>query len=200
MYADDLLIITDSTKKMKKVLKICEDFGLWMEIKFNPSKTQIMRFNGLKKDNVKLELCGEEIEWVDKMKYLGVWIDGKCYSKEHLRERRLSTWRAFYLLKTNLDLKSNKICPQLKAHLFKTYVRPIMYYGLENCNISKTEKKRIQTMEGLMIKQMLSLDERSRTTNLLYAINIELVESKIKKLKLYFARRVMDNEYTCKIF
>ncbi|RNA43596.1 hypothetical protein BpHYR1_030992 [Brachionus plicatilis] len=138
-----------------------------------------MRINGSKKDNARLELCGEEIEWVEKIKYLGVWVDGKCYSKEHLRKRRLSKWRAFYLLKQNLDLNSSKMSPQLKSHLFKTY---------------------IQTMEGLMIKQMLGLDKRSRTTNLLYALNIEPVCSKIKKLKLNFASRIIGNEYTSKIF
>ncbi|CAF0751774.1 unnamed protein product [Brachionus calyciflorus] len=137
MYADDLLIMTESIKKMVKVLKMCENFGIRTGIKFNPSKTQIMRINGSKKS---LKLCGEEIEWVEKIKYLGVWVDGKCYSKEHLRERRLSTWRAFYLLKQNLDLKSNKMSPHLKSHLFKAYVRPITYYGLENCVISQCEK------------------------------------------------------------
>ncbi|RNA32087.1 RNA-directed DNA polymerase from mobile element jockey-like [Brachionus plicatilis] len=152
MYADDLLLITESTKKMKKVLQMCEEFGIRNEIRFNPSKTQIMRINGTKKDEVKLELCGEEIEWVKKIKYLGVWIDGKSFSKEHLRERRMSTWRAFYLLKTNLDINSKQLNPHLKAYLLKTYVRPITYYGIENCRISESEKKKIQTMEGLMVK------------------------------------------------
>ncbi|RNA20433.1 hypothetical protein BpHYR1_022948 [Brachionus plicatilis] len=45
--------------------------------------------------NKRLIVCGEEIEWVDKLKYLSVWVDGKCYSKEHQRERRLNTWRAW---------------------------------------------------------------------------------------------------------
>ncbi|RMZ98848.1 hypothetical protein BpHYR1_001620 [Brachionus plicatilis] len=62
---------------------------------------------------------------------------------------------------------SNQISPFLKAHLFKTYIRPITYYGLENCKISKCEMRKLQTMEGLVIKQTLSLEKRSRTTNLL---------------------------------
>ncbi|RNA31674.1 RNA-directed DNA polymerase from mobile element jockey-like [Brachionus plicatilis] len=72
MNADDLLLITESTKKMEKVLHMCEEFGTHTEIKFNPSIAEIMRINGTKKDEVKLELCGEEIDWVKKIKYLGV--------------------------------------------------------------------------------------------------------------------------------
>ncbi|CAF1013833.1 unnamed protein product [Brachionus calyciflorus] len=143
-----------------------------------------MRINGSKKDKTRLDLCCEEIE--SNIKYLGVWRNGKCFSKEHLRERTLSTWRAAYLLKQHLDLNSNKMSPQLKLHQFKAYVRPITYYGLENCVISQCEK---QTMEGLMIKQMLGLDKRSRTSNLLYALRIEPVCSKIKKIKLNHNKR-----------
>ncbi|RNA02794.1 Pro-Pol poly [Brachionus plicatilis] len=134
MYADDLLIMTDSVKKMEKVLKICETFGIKTEIKFNPTKTQIMRINGTKQDETSLELCGEEIEWVRKLKYLGVWVDGKHDSKEHLRERRLSTWRAYYLLKINLDICSKHFRPQLKAHLFKTYFDSIEFISDRECH------------------------------------------------------------------
>ncbi|RMZ93722.1 hypothetical protein BpHYR1_031915 [Brachionus plicatilis] len=62
MYGDDLLIMTDSVKKMEKGLKICETLGLKTEIKFNPTKTQIMRIIRTKQDETSLELCGKEIE------------------------------------------------------------------------------------------------------------------------------------------
>ncbi|RNA25544.1 hypothetical protein BpHYR1_017024 [Brachionus plicatilis] len=95
---------------------------------------------------------------------------------------------------------SNKISPFLKAHLFKTYIRPITYYGLENCKIIKCEMRKLQTMEGLMTKQTLSLEKRSRTTNQLYALNIEPVDSKIQKLKLNSGKRIIENDYTEKVF
>lgn len=61
MYADDLLIVTDSVDKLKKILKICEKFGDEKEIKFNPKKTQVMSVNS-KNNEPKVELCGQEIE------------------------------------------------------------------------------------------------------------------------------------------
>ena len=38
MYADDILILTESTENMRKKLKICEKHGVQLEIKFNPKK------------------------------------------------------------------------------------------------------------------------------------------------------------------
>ena len=60
--------------------------------------------------------------------------------------------------------------------------------------------RKLQTMDGLMIKQTLSLEKRSPTTNLLYALNIEPVNPKIQKLKINFGKRIIENSYTKKVF
>ncbi len=88
MYADDLMIMTDSIKKMKEALKLCELFGNRLEIKFNPTKTQIMVI-GRKRVDETIKLCGADIEWVDK--YLEVWLNKKNSNKDHLNERRINT-------------------------------------------------------------------------------------------------------------
>ncbi|RMZ99708.1 RNA-directed DNA polymerase from mobile element jockey-like [Brachionus plicatilis] len=163
VYADDLLIMTDSVKKMEKVLKICETFGIKTEIKFNPTKTQIMRINGTKQDETSLELCGEEIEWVRKLKYLGVWVDGKHYSKEHLRDRRLSTWRAFYLLKTSLDICSKNISPQLKANLFKTYDKN-SNNGRLNDQTNAVPRKKIKNDEPTLCTEYRTCSVKNKKT------------------------------------
>ncbi|RMZ95612.1 RNA-directed DNA polymerase from mobile element jockey-like [Brachionus plicatilis] len=85
MYADDLLLITDSAEKLRKVLKICENFGQENEIKFNPKKTRIMAINNKKRE--KCTLCNQEIEWVQNLEYLGVTITQNNKSNTHLQER-----------------------------------------------------------------------------------------------------------------
>jgi hypothetical protein len=107
MYADDLMIMNDSIHNIKEALKLCELFGNRMEIKFNPKKTQIIAIGG-KKVNETIKLCGAEIEWVDKMKYLGVWLNKKNNNKDHLNERRINTWRAFHSIKKEIGLEKKR--------------------------------------------------------------------------------------------
>ena len=199
MYADDLLIMTDSLEKMKKALKICEEFGKINEIKYNPKKTQIMATNGknMRKENIKL--CNEEIEWVNKLKYLGIWINQKNNNKDHLQERRIKAWASYHKLKNDIDIENKKMSLNLKIHLFKSYIRPIIYYGLENLHLTKTELRKIQTMEAIMVKSMIGYKKRTRTTNLLHAIGIEPVARKYKIMRLNFMKRLLGNEYTFKI-
>ena len=71
-----------------------------------------------------------------------------------------------------------------------------MYYGLENSYVNKTETKKIQTMEGIMIKRMIGVNKRTHTTNLLHAMDVEPVDLKMKKIKITFARRLLENGFT----
>ena len=55
-------------------------------------------------------------------------------------------------------------------------------------------------MEGLMIKRLLKLSPRTRNRDLLYALRIQPVEIKIKKLKINFVKRILENQFTKGIF
>ncbi|RNA08755.1 hypothetical protein BpHYR1_049566 [Brachionus plicatilis] len=56
------------------------------------------------------------------------------------------------------------------------------------------------SVEKLMIKIKFQMSgKKSRTTNLLYALNLEPVYSKIRKTKLSFAKRLLENEFTTKL-
>ena len=75
MYADDLLVISDSNFKMQSIFKIIEQYCNRMEIKINGNKTQYIQIGPKSKTcKTKLKLSGEEIDEVSKFKYLGVWI------------------------------------------------------------------------------------------------------------------------------
>ena len=147
-----------------------------------------------------IELFGDKIEWVKKMKYLGIWFNQNNTNKDHLQERRIKMWRAYFSIKKEIGLEGKDIKPLLKAHLIKTFIRPIAYYGLENISMSETDIKKMQKMENNMIKRTLNISARTRSKNLLYAISIESVEIKLKMLKLKFVYRIWTNEFTKKIF
>ena len=46
-----------------------------------------------------IELCGDKIEWVKKMKYLGIWFNQNNTNKDHLQERRIKMWRAYFSIR-----------------------------------------------------------------------------------------------------
>jgi endonuclease/exonuclease/phosphatase family metal-dependent hydrolase len=199
LYADDVIILTENISNMKKALKICEDYGIKYEIKWNPKKTQIICFNKTKQfKEEEVKLCNEAVEWVNSFKYLGVTINDKLSYKEYLHEKRMATLRTYHAVKS-IGLETREMSHKLKSHMFKCYIRPIMYYGIENVNMFNSEIKKIQTLESQIVKRMLGLDKRTRSTHLLNSIGIEPVEEKLKILKLKFAKRLINNVITGRI-
>ncbi|RNA14621.1 hypothetical protein BpHYR1_047377 [Brachionus plicatilis] len=54
-------------------------------------------------------------------------------------------------------------------------------------------------MEGIMMKRIIGVNKRTHTTVqrlILYALDVEPVDLKIKKIKTKFARRLLENGYT----
>ncbi|RMZ99213.1 hypothetical protein BpHYR1_052530 [Brachionus plicatilis] len=97
MYADDLLIITDSFRKLRKASKLCEDFGNQKEIKFNPKKTQIMSINS-KNDQVTQLHCLQ-------LNYKAKRLNGT----DLFQDSSLASWRAYHALKAQIEIECNDL-------------------------------------------------------------------------------------------
>jgi len=110
----------------------------------------------------------------------------------------MAALRTYHAIKF-IGLETREMAPKMKAHMFKCYVRPIIYYGLENIYLFKTEKRKIQLLESNIVKKMLGVKKRTKSTNLLYSVGVEQVEEKVKILKLRFANRILSNNLTSQI-
>lgn len=198
MYADDLVVMSDSVEKLQKMLQIIEKYCEKWEIKINGKKTQYMEFtlrkNG-EKPEASLMLGGEVVEKVDKMKYLGVWIDSKLNPKEQINDKKVSSLRAFNKLR-NVGIADRQTSPNMKCFLFKVYCRPILHYGIENLTLTATDIKKIQTAEANMIKYSVNVSKRTRSTKLLEAMRIESTSNRVATIKLKFYLRLQNNELT----
>ncbi len=188
MYADDLLVMSDSVEKLQLLLNIIENYCKKYEIKINANKSQYIRIgpkNKNKRTHKKLKLNGDEISEVNKIKYLGVWINSKLNCSDHIEERRSNTIKAFNALrKTGItDLSVN---PDLKSFMYKENCRPILFYGIENMNLNQKDYKEIQTSEATLIKYALNLCKSVKSKNLLKAVNLEFAENRVKELKMNF--------------
>ena len=71
-YADDVILLSPNIHGLEDLVKIYEQFASEYGVTFNAKKTQSICFG--RHDNVELrQICvnGQQIMWVDKVKYLG---------------------------------------------------------------------------------------------------------------------------------
>lgn len=197
MYADDLLVMSDDIKKLQEMLVLVEEYCNKWEIKINVQKTQFIQFGNFPNKEITshLKLSGQKVEKVNKLKYLGVWLDSKLTADYQIEEKKLSATRAFNSLR-KIGIANSETSATMKSFLFKVYCRPILHYGLENLTLTKKDLKKIQTIESTLIKNSLNLSKTTRSTKLLMAMNIELAINRISLAKLKFFQRLLRNDVT----
>ncbi|CAF0871417.1 unnamed protein product [Brachionus calyciflorus] len=85
------------------------------------------------------------------MKYLGIWIDERLNSKTQFNSRIKLFNLAFQNLK-RCGIVSNAVDTYIKLCFYKTYTRPMLYYGMDNLVMNKDQTKSMQTLESKLIK------------------------------------------------
>lgn len=119
-YADDSCIISPSAKGLNRLLSKCEEYAISHDIIFNPLKSKCMLFQSKKlflKSHASITLCGERLNFVSSIKYLGVMINDVLSDDEDIRRQiRYIYGTAFGILK-----KFRKCTSEVKNKLFRAY-------------------------------------------------------------------------------
>ena len=194
LYADDVLLVSTSVADLMKQLEIVGNYGCKYGIKYNPDKSLYMVFNEnyyskKKKKKTKITLDNQIIKQVSKMKYLGMEISSDNKNKSQLESRRSIAIAASMKLKS-LGLFTNQIHANMKAQLYKTYIRPILLYGTKTPTLSNQELIYLKRTEGTIIKNILNVSSRCKTSILLYVLNIFPKRETIDLNKINFNYRL----------
>ena len=100
----------------------------------------------------------------------------------------------------NLEIISDRTSPYLKWHLYKTFIMPVLYYGLETIKLSKKNLNSIKVFESKIIKSIYGIPKTCRTTNLILIKNINDMVTKLKVMYIEFFERLLANNFTKELF
>lgn len=193
MYADDLTLTADTKEKLQLLLDAVGDQGVKDDIKFNAKKSVIMIFNGYKSDeNIAFTLNNTVIPITKETRYLGYQLSITKNNSAHINSRKSKVVAKVAKLKT-LGLLTNKMSPHTKAYLYKTYLRPIALFGMENAELSKEEIAQIKTIEGNALKTVIGINKQVRTSPLFNTLNIEATNVRLLKDKISLFLRLCKN-------
>ena len=199
LYADDTTLIYETSHELQRAINIVENFCKENEIAINISKTKVMAVNmGRRIDQSKITLEGQELEWVNKFKYLGWWLEANMVNKEHLKARKLAAILASHKLRV-LGFDNPRMSIELKTLLENTYCRSRLNYGLENTYLCARDYKDLITAETRILKKALGLETYHSNTLLYGALEITPIDISIKLRKLKFVEHLMKNGLTKEI-
>ena len=180
-YADDVTVFCASATGLQKLINICYTYSKKWNFNFGIKKTKCM--------TVGKELLKCPPEWVlgsskiinsEQLEILGTIFtkDHNCHG--HILNRVNKCRQSFYGL-TKCGMAYPGATSDVKAYLWKSVCAPVLMYGMDGIPISKNNIKKLDTIQGNLVKQAVGLSKRAHTTELLLSLGINRIPDVLNK-------------------
>ncbi len=140
-WADDLFMFSISWKGLYCYLEKPKEYCVKWQLNVNISKTKVMIMSKGNRKGNEFTFNGEELEFVNTYKYLGMLISKNGNIQQIVEDRVKKTKRATFALKQALGTSVNT-SPKLAMSLYEKQIEPILRYGCplwglpeSNCSI-----------------------------------------------------------------
>jgi hypothetical protein len=131
LYADDLILLSASIYDLQKMLNICGKTGIELGLNFNAMKSKCIVIGPTAIGSPATMIINNlPLQWVDKVKYLGICIcSGKSFCTDFAESRR-KFFASVNTMFSNLKYASDIV----KLQLIESYCLPLLTYALECLN------------------------------------------------------------------
>ena len=168
LYADDLVLISETANGMNTLLKNLEFYCRKWHLIINSQKTKVLIFSKPSQtrisDNFKFVIENDELEVVDSYKYLGhVLSNSKNVHNEMYEHLGTQAQKAMFALKEKYKSTVGYLPPKLSMKMFDTLIMSILEYNSEIWFPLK-EVEILEKIQMVFLKNMLGV--RSKTSNL----------------------------------
>ena len=113
----------------------------------------------------------------------------------HLTTRKRATMARMSEMRT-LGINSPHTSVPLRLFMYKTYVRPVLLYGVETQSLNKEQTRELQVFESTIIKRLVGISKYCRSSHLIYASTLDRIEERVASLKLGLIGRLATNRDT----
>ena len=165
IWADDLLLLSESEKGLNNMLANLHEYTKMNLIRVNLDKTNYMIFNKCGRQMRRKFMFGDaQVEMAKEYKYLGFLLTPSFNISKALGDLRDRGLKAYRALKTRMgDIFRKDISTTL--HLYRTLIKPILLYASDFWGCLKLPKANpIETMHIKVCKDLLGV--QIRTTNI----------------------------------
>jgi hypothetical protein len=164
MYADDILLLSSSISDLQRMLDICSNISNDLCVNFNVSKSHCISFgNNAYPSRAKLSINNSDIDWCEKISYLGITlVSGKSF-KISLQEAR----RKFFIAANGVLNRSKHATELAKLQLVEAHCLPILLYAMESQCLPNKQVKEINSWVNAIYRKIFCFKPWESVTELI---------------------------------
>ena len=135
MYADDLLLLSASVSTLQSMINICSNEVSYLDMRFNVSKSAVIRVGERFKQSCSLLICdSESLTFADTVEYLGIHIVSDFQFTIDINKLK----SRFYVALNSLLSKCGSCMNEMVTlQLINTFCRPLLLYGCDCVTLRK---------------------------------------------------------------
>ena len=194
MFADDLVLVSPSTRGLSILLYECEKYGIECDILFNPKKSAVMFIKPEFMKNVKMpdfKINDTIIDVVNKYTYLGHII---CESL--LDDLDIARQRKKIFAQGNCLLRKFYMCTiDVKVTLFKSYCSSF-YTAQLWTNYTQNAINKLYIAYHNTLKLLIGVNKREHTRPICVSLNVKFCPALIRNLMFKFMSRLLTSTNT----
>ena len=191
IYADDIALISPSASGLNRLIKVCSDFGIKHDIKFNSTKSAILVFKSslLKFCNYdNFELGNNKIPVVNNIKYLGHIISNDLKDTLDIERQRTKLYRQSNMIKRHFGSCTESV----KIKLFRSYCESVytahLWWNYTNANYN-----RFIVAYNNSFRILVGEPKYCRASPMYVCRNVPSPKEVIRKLTISFLRRLASS-------
>ena len=190
-FADDLTLLSPTVPGLQDLINTCSRYASKWRFKFGIKKSKCMvagQSPWPHPPTWSLKNC--TMETMDSLEILGVTFTSKGSSHNHSDTRSRSCRRSYYNI-YDLGMAYPGLSVDVKSYLWKTVCVPSLLYGCDAISVTSPDMKKLESVQGSLIKQSLGIGKRSHHSSLLKAMGIPSIKDKIDKMTVALYYKVM---------
>jgi len=152
LYADDILLLAPSIGCLQQLFLICEAELNSIGMLINENKTVCMRIGPRYQAvcaNI-VTLTGKKLEWVEKLRYLGIYVISSCKFKCCFDDAKKAFFRSFNAVYGRIGRAASE---EVILSLIRAKCLPVLLYGTDVCPLNASDSRSINfTVTRILMK------------------------------------------------
>jgi Reverse transcriptase (RNA-dependent DNA polymerase) len=191
-FADDIALVADNPINMQILLQISQNWSNRNGMRFAPKKCMVLQEHS-NPPNI-FHLYDEELPIVLEAKYLGINFTHKGINHHANVVARSTVAQGVTKQLAEFGMNLNGISPLASKNLYKTFIRPILEYGLQLEVLYKVDIKAAQSVQNMALRCMLSAQRFTSIASMHKLLQLETMELRNQIINSRYLGKLCNSE------